>query len=88
VVGAARKTGLALVGWSATARDGVASATVESATERLMRALKPGAILVLHDAAERGGRAPIAPEVLSRVLEAMAARNLKSVTLDQLLENA
>jgi peptidoglycan-N-acetylglucosamine deacetylase len=88
VVQAARKAGLTLVGWSATARDGVASATVESATQRLLRALRPGAILVLHDAAERGGRAPIAPQVLARVIEAMDARGLKSVTLDHLLERS
>jgi peptidoglycan/xylan/chitin deacetylase (PgdA/CDA1 family) len=63
----------------------VAGATVEGATARLERALAPGAILVLHDAAERGGRAPIAPAVLERLLDALDARGLKSVTLDELV---
>lgn len=85
VVQAARRAGLELVGWSGTARDGVASTTVAQATARLLRAARPGAILVLHDAAERGGRRPIAPEVLERVLDAIEARGLKSVTLDELL---
>jgi len=86
VVLAARRAGVDLVGWSASARDGVASATVDGAAGRLERALRPGAILVLHDAAERGGRAPIAPEVLRRVLAKMGERGLRSVTLDELLQ--
>ena len=90
VVEAAKRARLQLVGWTATARDGIGSATVEKATRRLQRALKPGAILVLHDAAERGDRAPIAPEVLRRLLPELRARGLRSVTLDELTakENA
>lgn len=86
VVDGARRAGLALVGWSATARDGVAGATVEEATARLTRALRPGAILVLHDAVERGAaREPIAARVLERLLPTLAERGLRSVTLDELL---
>jgi peptidoglycan/xylan/chitin deacetylase (PgdA/CDA1 family) len=84
VVEAARLCGVELVGWTKNARDGVAS-TVEAATRRLLPSLQPGAILVLHDAAERGDRVPIAPEVLRRILKEMDARRLKSVTLDELL---
>ena len=85
VVQAAARARLALVGWTASARDGVARTTVEAATARLERAVRPGAILVLHDAAERGGRAPIAPAVLARVLDVLDARGLRSVTLDELI---
>jgi peptidoglycan/xylan/chitin deacetylase (PgdA/CDA1 family) len=85
VVEAARRARLELVGWTATARDGVRT-TVEEAAARLLRALRPGAILVLHDAAERGGRAPIAAEVLARICDELAARKLRSVTLDELLD--
>ena len=46
--------------------------------------LRPGAILVLHDAAERDGRTPIAPEVLERILPLLAERGLRPVTLDAL----
>jgi peptidoglycan/xylan/chitin deacetylase (PgdA/CDA1 family) len=84
VVGAARVAGLELVGWSGTARDGIAT-TVEEAQARLVRRLKPGAILVMHDGAERGDRAPIAAAVLAGVLDEMARRGLRSVTLDELL---
>jgi peptidoglycan/xylan/chitin deacetylase (PgdA/CDA1 family) len=83
VVQAARRAGLELVGWSASARDGVRT-TVDDAYARLARGLKPGAILVLHDGSERAGATPIAPEVLTRVLDEMARRGLRSVTLDDL----
>jgi peptidoglycan/xylan/chitin deacetylase (PgdA/CDA1 family) len=84
VVEAAALAGVTLVGWSRNARDGVAS-TVEAAAARLKPAIVPGAILVLHDAAERGDRAPIAVEVLQKVLKEMKDKGLRSVTLDELL---
>jgi peptidoglycan/xylan/chitin deacetylase (PgdA/CDA1 family) len=83
VTAAARQAGLELVGWTATARDGIRT-SVERACRRLERAARPGAILVLHDAAERGDRAPIAADVLDRLCRALAARGLRSVTLDEL----
>ncbi len=85
VAEAARRARLEIVAWTASARDGVTRATVEGSLARLSRALRPGAILVLHDAAERGGRAPICTELLARLLDAMEARGLRSVTLDELL---
>jgi peptidoglycan-N-acetylglucosamine deacetylase len=84
VVEAAKLAKVELVGWSANARDGVA-ATVDAAAARLVPKLAAGAILVLHDAAERGDRTPIAAEVLTKVLAEMSARGLRSVTLDELL---
>ena len=81
VARAAKELGLVLVGWTATARDGVAGTAVASAHRRLRRALRPGAILVLHD----GGRAPIAAEVLRLLLDDLDSQKLRSVTLDELL---
>ena len=82
---AVRLAELQLVGWSASARDGVAARTVEDAVRRLEPSLRPGAILTLHDGALGGRAQVIAPQVLARVLERMAARGLRSVTLDSLL---
>jgi peptidoglycan/xylan/chitin deacetylase (PgdA/CDA1 family) len=82
VAEAAERAGLELVGWTATARDGIAT-RVEDATARLVRALRPGAILVLHDGT--AGRPSIAAAVLPGLFEAMAERGLRSVTLDELL---
>ena len=85
VAQAARIAGLTLVSWTASARDGTAHATVDSALGRLRGSLRAGAILVLHDGAERGDRTPIAPRVLEKLLGEMKARGLRSVTLDELL---
>lgn len=85
VVEAARRIGLTIVGWSATARDGRATTTAEQAAARLIAAARPGAILVLHDAAERDGRSPVAPAALALLLDALDARGLRSVTLDELI---
>jgi peptidoglycan/xylan/chitin deacetylase (PgdA/CDA1 family) len=85
VARAATLVGMDLVSWTASARDGTARATVESGLARLRPHLRPGAILVLHDGAERGDRAPIAPALLARVLDELDARGLRSVTLDELL---
>src|SRR5688572_25139655 len=81
VARAARLAGLELVSWTASARDGTRRATVEQALARLRPHLRPGAILVLHDGAERGGRTPIAPTLLARLLDELEARKLRSVTL-------
>lgn len=85
VVAAARRAGLQLLGWSATARDGTARATVPGSLGRLRRGLRPGAILVLHDGVERGAREPIAPALLPALLDDLAARGLRSVPLRELL---
>jgi peptidoglycan/xylan/chitin deacetylase (PgdA/CDA1 family) len=83
VVRAARLAGLQLVGWSATARDGVASTSAERALARLEKGLVPGAVLVLHDRRE-GGPPATAVAVLPRLLDLLEARRLRSVTLDEL----
>lgn len=76
---AADLAGLQLVGWTATARDGVARRTAEQALSRLENELRPGAILVLHDL-------PVAVQVLPRLLELLEQRHLRSVTLPELLD--
>lgn len=100
IVGAARAVGLRLCAWSCKARDGLAGTSVEAALARLRRGLHPGAILLLHDAAEgpvRPASAPpgaasprvlVAPAVLEQLLPELAARELSAVTLDELLEPA
>jgi peptidoglycan/xylan/chitin deacetylase (PgdA/CDA1 family) len=85
VAQAAKLAGLELVSWTASAKDGTRHATVASGLRRLRGALQPGAILVLHDGAERSDRAPIAPALLEQLLIEMNARGLRSVTLDELL---
>jgi peptidoglycan/xylan/chitin deacetylase (PgdA/CDA1 family) len=85
VAAAARLARMELVSWTASARDGTRRATVDGALRRLRPHLRAGAILVLHDGAERGDRRPIAPAVLGPLLDELDARGLRSVTLDELL---
>lgn len=85
VAEAARRSSLELVAWSAAARDGRGGARPDRCLARLRRGLRPGAILLLHDAAERGRQAPIAARILPQLLDELRRRGLQSVTLDELL---
>ena len=87
VSAATRRAGLRIVGWTASARDGVATHPAR-ALRRLLRGLRPGAILALHDAAEHGDREPVALRVLPRLLDELDNRKLRSVTIDELLAPA
>jgi peptidoglycan/xylan/chitin deacetylase (PgdA/CDA1 family) len=79
VAAAARAADLELVGWSATARDGVDFTSPERSLSRLCKGLASGAVLVIHDVRPGG------PALLSRLLDVLEARKLRSVTLDQLV---
>ncbi len=88
VAAAAKLAQLSLVAWTATARDGTARTNATNAVERLSRKLTPGAILVLHDAAIRGDRTPIARATLSDLLDRLDEKKLRSVTLSELLADS
>lgn len=103
VVAAAQQVGLRLCAWSCKARDGLARTSMAAALSRLRAGLRPGAILLLHDASAPPARpqsdrpelrsahsrpAPIAPAVLEVLLPELAARNLRAVTLDELVAPA
>lgn len=79
----ARNAGVTLVGCSVRALDGFASASPERVAERLVRAAQPGALLALHDAAERDDYSPASIQALPRLLEALRERNLRAVTLSE-----
>lgn len=79
----ARNAGVTLVGCSVRALDGFASASPERVSERLVRAARPGALLALHDTAERDDYSPASIQALPRLLEALRERNLRAVTLSE-----
>lgn len=81
----ARRAQVTLVGCSARAFDGFAQADPERVTERLVRAARPGALLALHDAAERDDYVPASLSALPRVLETLRQRQLRAVTLSEWL---
>jgi peptidoglycan-N-acetylglucosamine deacetylase len=79
----AHEAGVTLVGCSARALDGIRGASPDRVVERLTRALQPGALLAMHDAAERDDYTPASIAALPRVLEALRRRNLRTVTLSE-----
>jgi peptidoglycan/xylan/chitin deacetylase (PgdA/CDA1 family) len=73
---------LELVGWSVRALDGTAGARAERVAERVVAGLRDGAVVLLHDAAERDDRTPASVEALPRILDAMRERGLAAVRVD------
>lgn len=65
---------LTRVAWSARGYDAV-DGNVERSVRRIVAGLRPGAIVLLHEGAKHGRN----PEIVSRVLEALAERGLTAV---------
>lgn len=79
----ARKAGVTLVGCSARALDGFRQASPEKVAARLVRALEPGALVAMHDAAELDDYVPASIAALPRVLDTIRRRHLRAVTLSE-----
>jgi peptidoglycan/xylan/chitin deacetylase (PgdA/CDA1 family) len=77
---------LVVVGWTVAARDGIARAKPDDVVARVDRGLEDGAIVAMHDAAERGGRTPAGVTALAAVLDAIEAKNLSVVPLDDFID--
>jgi peptidoglycan/xylan/chitin deacetylase (PgdA/CDA1 family) len=74
---------LTVVGWSLSARDGLARAVPAEVVARVRRHVKDGTIVLMHDAAERGGRVPAGVEALADVLDVVKAARLDVVSLKE-----
>jgi peptidoglycan-N-acetylglucosamine deacetylase len=72
---------LVTVGWSVSARDGLASAVPRSIVNRVRRGLGDGAIVLMHDASERGSHVPAGVIALPEVLKAAYREQLPLVTV-------
>ena len=81
----ARRAGVPIVAWSVRGLDGLRGRTAEQVVARITRGLVPGAIVLLHDAAENEDFEPASIAALPRVLSAMKEKGLATVTLDELL---
>jgi peptidoglycan/xylan/chitin deacetylase (PgdA/CDA1 family) len=77
---------LITVGWTIAGRDGVASARVPDVIARVRRDLRDRAIVLLHDAPERGEREPAAVRALPAILDAIAAERLEVVPLERWID--
>jgi len=81
--GVLHRTGLRLVSWTRRGFDAVGR-DPEAVARRLLHGLAAGDILLLHDGStlrERGGNRQVL-EILPRVLDALAARGLRSVPIE------
>jgi peptidoglycan/xylan/chitin deacetylase (PgdA/CDA1 family) len=77
---------LTVVGWSAAGRDGLKSAKADAVVARITRDLDDGAIILLHDAAERDDHTPAGLAALPGVLAAVKDKNLRVVRLADWVE--
>jgi peptidoglycan/xylan/chitin deacetylase (PgdA/CDA1 family) len=80
-----RAAQLMLVSFSVRAGDGSPLVSAALALRRLTRGLRPGAILLLHDAAREAGKPPVSLEVLPELCAAMASAGLRSVPVSELI---
>jgi peptidoglycan/xylan/chitin deacetylase (PgdA/CDA1 family) len=76
-----RRAGVKLVGWSARGYDGLAGSDPKSIVRRVRADLEDGAIVLLHDAAERDDFEPPGIAALPEILALLDARGLRSVGL-------
>lgn len=84
VRGAAR-AGVTLVGWSARGYDGLRSRAPESVVNSLARDLRPGSIVLLHDAAERDDHEPASLRALPQIFTLLTRRGLVSASIESLI---
>jgi peptidoglycan/xylan/chitin deacetylase (PgdA/CDA1 family) len=81
-----RGAGVRLIGWSSRGLDGLRGRTVEACLARVCRTIDDGAIVMLHDAAERDDFEPASVRALPRLLALLDERGLTSVGVDVLLD--
>ena len=77
--------GVTLVAWSLRVFDGVGKPDPERVVARVARGLRPGAIVLLHDAAEREDFEPTSIDALPRILELIADKGLRCLGVDELI---
>lgn len=82
---AVKELGLVVAGWSARAYDGAGRPSVKQTLDRLSASVRDGAIVLLHDAAERGDAAPTSLDALPQLLKLLEERGLEAVTLSALI---
>jgi peptidoglycan/xylan/chitin deacetylase (PgdA/CDA1 family) len=83
---AAESTGLRLAGHSTRGLDGLAGARPDAVLRRTTAGLVDGAVILLHDAAEREGHVPASLSVLPELLAEVKRRGLQPVTMSALFE--
>lgn len=83
---AVNKLDLTVVAWSVRGYDGLRGARPDRVARRIAASLRPGSIVLMHDAAERGDEEPAGVSALPAVLEAIASTKLEAVGVSELIE--
>ncbi len=81
-----KELGLTVVGWNVRGLDGLRVSDPKKVSARVKRGLKDGAVILLHDAAEREDREPASIAALPEILRAMSGKNLTGVRVDEWTE--
>ncbi len=80
-----RQLELETVGWSVRGVDGWSGAKPEVVANKVTRGLRDGAIVMLHDASERGDFVPASIAALPRIFEVAETQQLPFVRVDRWL---
>jgi len=80
----AERAAVRIIAWSVRSLDGVRSADPNRVAQRVIERLEDGAIVLLHDAAERDDFTPASIAALPEILRAVRERGLSAVGVDQL----
>ena len=75
-----RELGMRVIGWDVSARDGI-RADPKDVARRVLEGARDGAIVLLHDASERGTHAPAGVAALPAILEGLKKKGLAVVPL-------
>lgn len=81
-----RELDLTVVGWNVKALDGLGASKPDRVASRVNRGLEDGAIVLLHDAAERDDHTPASLEALPKILDNLSAKNLVGVPVTDFIE--
>jgi peptidoglycan/xylan/chitin deacetylase (PgdA/CDA1 family) len=74
-----------LIAWSVRSLDGLRSARPPRVAQRVLAHLEDGAIILLHDAAERDDFTPASIRALPQILDALRERAYRAVDVEELL---
>jgi peptidoglycan/xylan/chitin deacetylase (PgdA/CDA1 family) len=78
-----RQLGLVTIGWSVRGVDGWSGAKPDRVASKIIRRLRAGAIILLHDAAERGDFIPASVDALPAILDYARRRDVELVRVDR-----
>jgi peptidoglycan/xylan/chitin deacetylase (PgdA/CDA1 family) len=77
---------LVTVGWTVSARDGLSGADADRVVARVASRLRDGAIVLMHDASERGTHVPVAARAIERIVDAGREARMDVVPLGPWIE--